>query len=511
MAYSTYADNTGSVYPYYSSGTSVSPVQDEYAAGEVSYMNDNQRTHWQAQPTASSSYSTSSYAPSSSSHSMPYPPAYTQSPHHQAVSDAYLSSPSSSSRTYAASAPSQTSASSTPTLPNLERAAWAPGTALYIVEHDPENVAATGPTYAQVKTEEEDYEGGFIFELASDAPPVLPLLDNMPQVPLRATHAPKEMRKLMGSFRLDPFAMHNGVKSAASQSVPLGIEVGPLRHPPVMFEWQIELAYPLAPRSPQWSPEAQGLHAFEDDDEKWEQAMDVYSDVFDDDEGMQDPDIPFQTVMTPAQAVGWTTVGYSDTQSIVSTSSSPSGYPVQPLSGMFNRSGQASSSQASISRSLPSLPQPQSSALYRHTQPYPVLSPTSAVPSPPLPHPVYAQRSAPSSAQEIYYRQQQQNAAASVSPPSSSMRISALMSSSSATAVPSISMRRTQLEYPQAQAQAHPHANSYASPSTTSFAGAATGPQQRYRGAGASAPEESMGWYRRPAFALEPYITSACT
>ena len=137
---------------------------------------------------------------------------------------------------------------------------------------------------------------------------------------------------MMGAFRLDPFAMHNGVKSAASQSVPLGIEVGPLRHPPVMFEWQIELAYPLVPQTPQWSPAAQGLHAFDDDEEKWGAAMEVYSEVYDDDDGMQPSEAAFQPVMTPAQAVGWT-VGYSEPQSIVSTSSSPSGYPVQPLSG----------------------------------------------------------------------------------------------------------------------------------------------------------------------------------
>ena len=332
--YSTYADNTGALYPYYSS--SASPVQDEYAAGEASYMNDAPRTHWQSQPTSSSSYSTSDYAPSSSSQSMSYPSTYAASPQHHAVADAYLSSPSTSSRNYTASAPSQTSAASTPTLPDLGRASWAaaPASALYVVEPEIEDVPAAGaPTYAQVKTEEEDYEGGFIFELASDAPPVLPLLDSMPEVPLRATQACKAMRKLMGAFRLDPFAMHNGVKSAASQSVPVGIEVGPLREPPVTFEWQLDLVYPLVPQDARWSPGVQGLHAFEDDEEKWAPAMDVYSDVFEDEDTLQAAsDAAFQTVMTPAQAVSWE-VGYSEPQSVLSTSSSPSGYPVQPLSG----------------------------------------------------------------------------------------------------------------------------------------------------------------------------------
>lgn len=110
--------------------------------------------------------------------------------------------------------------------------------------------------------------------------------------------------------------------------MPLCIKVRALCHLPVMFEWQLELAYLLMPRSPQWSPEVQGLHAFRDND-KSEQAMDMYIDIFDDNEGMQYPDIVFQTVTIPTQAVGWT-AGYN-TQSIVSTSLSPSGFPVQPL------------------------------------------------------------------------------------------------------------------------------------------------------------------------------------
>ena len=49
--YSTYADSASTLYPYYGApAASTSPVQDEYSAGEASYMSDSQRTHWQSHP-----------------------------------------------------------------------------------------------------------------------------------------------------------------------------------------------------------------------------------------------------------------------------------------------------------------------------------------------------------------------------------------------------------------------------------------------------------------------------
>ena len=159
------------------------------------------------------------------------------------------------------------------------------------------------------------------------------------------------------------------------------------------------------------------------------------------------------------------------------------------------------SSQVSISRSLPSLPQPQTTALYRHTQSYAIPSPSSVASSPPLSS-LYAQRSTPSSAQELYYRQQQQQQEQQQhhATSSTSLRASTLLSSSSsAAAVPSMSLRRAQLEYP--QAQAHP-SSAYTSSAAVASTGAST---QRYRGT----TEDSLGWYRRPAF--EPYTASACT
>ncbi|KAH9933824.1 uncharacterized protein B0H18DRAFT_1115191 [Fomitopsis serialis] len=515
------------MHQYYPAGTSASPVEHDYSAGETSYVSDTSRAHWPAQPSSSASYpasvSTSDYPSPASSQPMSYPSAYTASPHRTGLQDPYAPS-SSSSRTYASSSLSQASASSTPALPSMHRSSWpagnAPASALYVVAPEPDADARPDAPYAKVKTEEEELESGFIFELASDAPPSLltnPLLDSMPEVPLRATQASKEMRALMGAFRLDPFAMHNGVKSAASQSVPAGIEIGPLRVPPVMFEWQAELVQPLVPESPRWSPEAQPMHAF-DDDEKWAHpgAMEAYGEAYDGADDM-DAGAAFQPVMTPAQAVNWG-AGFADQQGMVSAaSSSPSGYPVQPLSGMFNRSGHSSSSQASISRSLPSLPQPQPSLFYRQTQNYALSSPTatlpspSALPSPSLSHSLYSQRSTPGSATDMYYRQQQHQHTQPL--PSAAAASAMRMSSSSISApVPSLS-RRPQLDYAQthssAVAQPQPH---YASPSPPAFssnsssdggAGMAAGPG-RYR-------DDTLGWYRRSAFALEAYTAAACT
>jgi hypothetical protein len=63
------------------------------------------------------------------------------------------------------------------------------------------------------------------------------------EVPLRATQAPKEMRKMMSVFRLNPFAMHDGsgkggvVSSAAWYAE----EIGPLQHTPLVLEFQLEV------------------------------------------------------------------------------------------------------------------------------------------------------------------------------------------------------------------------------------------------------------------------------
>ncbi|KAH9917670.1 uncharacterized protein BXZ73DRAFT_53317, partial [Epithele typhae] len=91
--------------------------------------------------------------------------------------------------------------------------------------------------------EEDTADGGFIVEVFT--PTEQPYGSPMAEVPLRATHAPPMMRKMMSSFRLENFAMHDGICSAATQPGSGGIEVGPLTEEPVELDpWQ---AYELDP------------------------------------------------------------------------------------------------------------------------------------------------------------------------------------------------------------------------------------------------------------------------
>ncbi|KZT10018.1 uncharacterized protein LAESUDRAFT_756223 [Laetiporus sulphureus 93-53] len=86
-------------------------------------------------------------------------------------------------------------------------------------------------------------------------------LENISDMPLCTTHAPMTMRKMMGSFRLDLFAMHNaGIRSAAAP---------------------INCDYPLVPPSPCWSHarSASPLKCSlqEEPEEKWVASMDSAS------------------------------------------------------------------------------------------------------------------------------------------------------------------------------------------------------------------------------------------
>ncbi|KAF9010211.1 hypothetical protein BDQ17DRAFT_1007598 [Cyathus striatus] len=96
-------------------------------------------------------------------------------------------------------------------------------------------------------------EGCFIMEMSmsgltktpitleSQAPPT--------EVPLRATQASKEMRKMMGVFRLNPFAMHSGEGRGVLSSSWCGCEARPLDEEPLIFEFQLDLddAVPPSP------------------------------------------------------------------------------------------------------------------------------------------------------------------------------------------------------------------------------------------------------------------------
>lgn len=97
-----------------------------------------------------------------------------------------------------------------------------------------------------VKVEPDDY----VFEfLASSTPSSSSgFNETLPtEVPLRATQACGDMRKMMGAFRLNPFAMHNAGSRATTASSGSGTgtwngeEPGPLEEEPLEFEFQLVL------------------------------------------------------------------------------------------------------------------------------------------------------------------------------------------------------------------------------------------------------------------------------
>ncbi|KAF9558069.1 hypothetical protein CPC08DRAFT_24996 [Agrocybe pediades] len=67
------------------------------------------------------------------------------------------------------------------------------------------------------------------------------------EVPLRATQASKPMRRMMGVFRLNPFAMHSLSTNADEENIDVDAqapwcgEPRPLEEEPVMFEFQLQL------------------------------------------------------------------------------------------------------------------------------------------------------------------------------------------------------------------------------------------------------------------------------
>ncbi|KAF9528360.1 hypothetical protein CPB83DRAFT_894398 [Crepidotus variabilis] len=124
-----------------------------------------------------------------------------------------------------------------------------------------------------VKVEPDDRDGRFIMELTSysskrpsssrstpSSPGTSALnaaseINSQPppaEVPLRATQAPKEMRRMMGVFRLNPFAMHS--LSVVNDDDPLdgsqetsaaswcGGEARPLEEEPIILEFQLNIA-----------------------------------------------------------------------------------------------------------------------------------------------------------------------------------------------------------------------------------------------------------------------------
>ncbi|KAI9066831.1 hypothetical protein FKP32DRAFT_325039 [Trametes sanguinea] len=197
-------------------------------------------------PTSRSHHANSSLSSSTAASGNSYSPTL-------ATRSSYASGTRSYSSLAAAAAASTHSSGSSPT-PRLQNASW-DSAGLYTIEpidpvspsHHAYSHSAASSTPATPPTppiKEEEHEGEFIIEVSVPADPVP---SSMPEVPLRATHAPPEMRKMMYSFRLESFAMHDGIRSAATAPGSGGIEVGPLRQPPVELEWQAHILVPLVP------------------------------------------------------------------------------------------------------------------------------------------------------------------------------------------------------------------------------------------------------------------------
>ncbi|KAM6503348.1 hypothetical protein JOM56_000291 [Amanita muscaria] len=93
-----------------------------------------------------------------------------------------------------------------------------------------------------VKVEQPDVDGCFVMELSAAQVNTISLSQSMApptEVPLRATHASEEMRKMMGRFRIDPFAIHNGEQRGVVAS--WCDEACPLEEEPLIFEFQLDI------------------------------------------------------------------------------------------------------------------------------------------------------------------------------------------------------------------------------------------------------------------------------
>ncbi|KAJ7204843.1 hypothetical protein GGX14DRAFT_698748 [Mycena pura] len=97
-------------------------------------------------------------------------------------------------------------------------------------------------------------DDGFIMDAASTFGPLASAFVCAPptEVPLRATQAGRRMRRMMGVFRLNPFAIQGGRKgtgaaAAADACTWAGGEARPLEEPPQLFEFQVVLERPLLP------------------------------------------------------------------------------------------------------------------------------------------------------------------------------------------------------------------------------------------------------------------------
>ena len=129
-----------------------------------------------------------------------------------------------------------------PSPPLASDSAW--GRELYSIRDSDPSGRPSRPSNSDpsVKTEPNDADDCFINEFL-DSSPSTTTYDRCQtpptEVPLRATQASKEMRKMMGVFRLNPFTMHHDGGRGISATTWNGEEVGPLKEEPKLYEYQL--------------------------------------------------------------------------------------------------------------------------------------------------------------------------------------------------------------------------------------------------------------------------------
>ncbi|KAJ7108702.1 hypothetical protein C8R44DRAFT_937843 [Mycena epipterygia] len=182
--------------------------------------------------------------------------------HHHSVPSRY---PESSHRHVATPPSSLLDAISVYTPPFTRPASRATASDAYSTPYGDANItspesSASPPPPVPVKEEQPD-DDGFIIDLPSA--PFPQSLAPPTEVPLRATQASAPMRRMMGVFRLNPFAMH----AHGGRGVPepwAGGVARPLDEEPRIFEFQLELAEEMVPKVEDGF-DTTGLRAFSPD------------------------------------------------------------------------------------------------------------------------------------------------------------------------------------------------------------------------------------------------------
>ncbi|KAJ7778089.1 hypothetical protein B0H16DRAFT_1845946 [Mycena metata] len=231
-----------------------------YFAEDRSYYSTSGRSaHWASE----TSSRTSHYIPTPASLVGPWNAVnFSCQPEHNSRS-ASTSYPLSSHRTVS-SPPGLLDAISVYTPPFTRPASCATVSDAYSTPYGDYNItspeSSASPPPAPVKQEQPD-DDGFIVDLPFA--PLSQMLAPPTEVPLRATQASPTMRRMMGVFRLNPFAMHaHGGRGILAPWA--GGEARPLDEEPRIFEFQLELPPPEeAPKVEEPAPfDSTGLRSF---------------------------------------------------------------------------------------------------------------------------------------------------------------------------------------------------------------------------------------------------------